>query len=221
MYRRSGNGPLADEHHALGALLVGDARPAGWRDGGSPPADVYAARALVEAVLGALRVEWHAEQAQRSFLHPGKAGVIRAGDAILGIFGEVHPTVLATWEIDAPAAFLAIDIGKAVAAAPGEATYDDLTTFPELRQDLAVIVADDVTADRVLAVVREAGAPLIADAGVFDVYRGEQVGEGRVSLALHLAFRAADRTLSDEDVAPLRDQIVSALERELGGELRG
>ena len=58
-----------------------------------------------------------------------------------------------------------------------------------------MIVADDVTADRVLAVVREAGAPLIADAGVFDVYRGEQVGEGRVSLALHLAFRAADRTL--------------------------
>jgi len=221
VYRRSGNGPLADEHHALGALLVGDARPAGWRDSGSPPADVYAARALVEAVLGALHVEWHAEQAHRSFLHPGKAGVIRAGDAILGIFGEVHPTVLATWEIDAPAAFLAIDMGKAVAAAPGEATYDDLTTFPELRQDLAVIVPDDVTADRVLAVVREAGAPLIADAGVFDVYRGEQVGKGRVSLALHLAFRAADRTLSDEDVAPLRDQIVSALERELGGELRG
>ena len=80
VYRRSGDGPLADEHHALGALLVGDARPAGWRDGGSPPADVYAARALVEAVLGALHVDWHAEQAQRSFLHPGKAGVIRAGD---------------------------------------------------------------------------------------------------------------------------------------------
>ncbi len=78
-----------------------------------------------------------------------------------------------------------------------------------------------MTADRVLAVVREAGAPLIADAGVFDVYRGEQVGEGRVSLALHLAFRAPDRTLADEDVAPLRDEIVRALERELGGELRG
>ncbi len=87
-------------------------------------------------------------QAQRPFLHPGRAGEIVAGDVVLGVFGEVHPTVLATWEIDAPAAFLAIDVGKAVAAAPDVVTYTDLTTFPELRQDLAVIVADDVTADR-------------------------------------------------------------------------
>ena len=220
VYRR-GAGPLADEHHALGALLVGHAREEGWRDGGSPPADVYAVRALVAAVLCALKVDWRAVQAQRPFLHPGRAGEIVAGETVLGIFGEVHPTVLATWEIDAPAAFLAIDLGKAAAAAPAVVTYADLTTFPELRQDLAVTVADDVTADRVLEVVRAAGAPLIADARVFDVYRGEQVGEGRVSLALHLAFRAADRTLSDEDVAPLRARIVAALQDEVGGELRG
>ena len=220
VYHR-GVGPLADEHHALGALVVGNAREEGWRDGGSPPADVYAARALAAAVLCALRVDWRAVQAQRPFLHPGRAGEILAGEVVLGIFGEVHPTVLATWEIDAPAAFLAIDVGRAVAAAPGVATYADMTTFPELRQDLAVIVGDDVTADSVLDVVRAAGAPLIAGARVFDVYRGEQVGEGRVSLALHLAFRAADRTLSDEDVAPLRERIVAALQTEVGGELRG
>ena len=159
-----GAGPLADEHHALGALLVGRAREEGWRDGGAPPADVYAARALVAAVLCALKVDWRAVQAQRPYLHPGRAGEIVAGDVVLGVFGEVHPTVLATWEIDAPAAFLAIDVGKAVAAAPDVVTYADMTTFPELRQDLAVIVADDVTADRVLDVVRAAGAPLIAEA---------------------------------------------------------
>jgi phenylalanyl-tRNA synthetase beta chain len=220
VYRR-GAGPLADEHHALGALLVGRARAAGWRDGGAPPADVYAARALAEAVLGALRVEWRAQQAQRPYLHPGRAGEIIAGERLLGVFGEVHPTVLATWEIDAPAALTLIDLGLAIEAAPGELTYEDLTTYPELRQDLAVILADDVPADRVTGVVLEAGAPLIAGARVFDVYRGEQVGEGRVSLALHLSFRAADRTLSDEDVAPLRERIVAALESELGGELRG
>jgi phenylalanyl-tRNA synthetase beta chain len=220
VYRR-GAGPLADEHHALGALLVGRARAVGWRDGGAPPADVYAARALAEAVLGALRVEWRAQQAQRPYLHPGRAGEIIAGEQVLGVFGEVHPTVLATWEIDAPAALTLIDLGLAIEAAPGELTYEDLTTYPELRQDLAVILADDVPADRVTGVVLEAGAPLIAGARVFDAYRGEQVGEGRVSLALHLSFRAADRTLSDEDVAPLRERIVAALENELGGELRG
>ena len=71
-----------------------------------------------------------------------------------------------------------------------------------------------------LAAVREAGGELLAAVRVFDLYRGEQVGEGRKSLALALAFRAADRTLTDEDVAPLRDRIVAALRDGLGGELR-
>jgi len=83
-----------------------------------------------------------------------------------------------------------------------------------------VAVADDVPAAAVLASVRRAGGDLLADARVFDVYRGAQVGEGRKSLALNLAFRAPDRTLSDDDVAPLREQIVAALQSDLGGELR-
>jgi phenylalanyl-tRNA synthetase beta chain len=89
-----------------------------------------------------------------------------------------------------------------------------------VRQDLAVTVADDVPAADVLRVVREAGGPLLAAATVFDVFRGSQVGEGRSSLALHLEFRASDRTLTDEEVARRREKIVAALGDQLGGELR-
>ena len=99
--------------------------------------------------------------------------------------------------------------------------YRDLTSFPSLRQDIAVVVADDVPAQRVVDVVRAAGAPVLAGAEVFDVYRGAQLGEGRVSLALHLEFRAADRTLTDEDVAPVRERVVAALREQVAGELRG
>jgi phenylalanyl-tRNA synthetase beta chain len=77
-----------------------------------------------------------------------------------------------------------------------------------------------VPAAEVLATVREAGGDLLADVRVFDLYHGAQVGEARKSLALALSFRAADRTLTDEDVAPLRDRIVEALREALGGELR-
>ena len=98
--------------------------------------------------------------------------------------------------------------------------YEDLTSFPSIRQDLAVAVPDDVPAAAVVNVVRRAGGDLLADARVFDVYRGAQVGEGRTSLALALQFRAPDRTLSDDDVAPLREEIVAALQADLGGELR-
>ncbi len=172
------------------------------------------------AVLSTLRVPWRARPATRPYLHPARAAELRAGDAPLGVFGELHPTVAATWDIDVPAAFLALDLGRVIAAAGGPPTYADLTTYPELRQDLAVIVPEEVSAERVVEAVRAAGGELVAGAEVFDVYRGEQVGAGRVSLALHLAFRAPDRTLTDEDVAPPRERIVLALRDELGGELR-
>jgi phenylalanyl-tRNA synthetase beta chain len=201
-----GAAELADEHHALGVLVS---------------ADVFAAKGLLEAVLGTLRVDWQVEPAQWPFLHPGRSAAVVAGGERLGFVGEVHPLVARAWELERTLAAFAIDLGKVAAAAPAVTTYADLTSFPSLRQDLAVVVAADVPAARVLETVRRAGGELLAQTSVFDVYTGEQVGEGRVSLALHLEFRAPDRTLTDEDVAPVRQRIVAALQEELGGELRG
>jgi len=93
-------------------------------------------------------------------------------------------------------------------------------SYPALRQDLAVVLPQDVPAAQVLEAVRGAARKLLDEVEVFDVYSGPQVGEGKRSLALSLAFRASDRTLTDEDVAPVRARIVKALAG-LGGELRG
>jgi phenylalanyl-tRNA synthetase beta chain len=100
-------------------------------------------------------------------------------------------------------------------------TYEDLTSFPELREDIAIVVDAGVPAATVLATVRDAGGELLARAEIFDVYRGEQIAQGRTSLAIALTFRAPDRTLTDADVAPVRERIVARLAGELGGELRG
>jgi phenylalanyl-tRNA synthetase beta chain len=197
---------LADEHHALGVLVT---------------ADAFAVKALLEAVLDTLRVEWDVEPEQWPFLHPGRSAAVVSGGERLGFVGEVHPLVARAWELERTLAAFAIDLGKVAAAAPEVTTYADLTSFPALRQDLAVVVASGVPAARVLETVRAAGGDLLVGTRVFDVYTGEQVGEGRVSLALHLEFRAPDRTLTDEDVAPVRERIVTALREELGGELRG
>jgi phenylalanyl-tRNA synthetase beta chain len=93
-------------------------------------------------------------------------------------------------------------------------------SYPALRQDLAVVLPEQVPAARVLEAVRDAAGELLDEVSVFDVYGGPQVGEGRRSLALSLAFLAPDRTLTDEDVTPVRERIVAALGG-LGGELRG
>ncbi len=216
----------ADEHHALAVLLNGASTPASWQASGTPaPADVFTAKGILESVLGTLRVAFtigDAPEGAWPFLHPGRSGAVLDADGNrIGFLGEVHPLVAQAWDLDGPVAAFAVDLGKVAALAPEVVGYRDLTSFPALRQDLAVVVADDVSAARVLEAVRGAAGKRLADVRVFDMYRGAQLGEDRKSLALHCEFRAPDRTLTDEDVAPVRAKIVKALAEQVGGELRG
>jgi phenylalanyl-tRNA synthetase beta chain len=143
-----------------------------------------------------------------------------AGETV-GWVGEVHPLVARAWDLEGVAA-VELDLDAVAARAAAQvASYRELTEFPPVRQDLAVVVGEDVPAAQVVEVVRRAGGPLLETARIFDVYRGAQVGEGRVSLALALRFRAPDRTLTEDEVAELRRAIGAALREELGGELRG
>ncbi|HTE60951.1 MAG TPA: phenylalanine--tRNA ligase subunit beta, partial [Solirubrobacteraceae bacterium] len=212
---------LPVERTHLGALMTGRIRPPSWGDAEPPRADFYAAKAVLEALMRALRIEWRVEAtADEPFLHPRRGATVYAGESRAGWLGELHPSVAARWDLDGAAGF-ELDFGALAAAAETVPRYEDLTSFPAVRQDLAVVVADGVPAARVLDVIRGAGGALLRDAEVFDVYRGAQVGEGRASLAVRLEFRASDRTLTDEDVAQRREKIVAALRDEVGGELRG
>ena len=133
------------------------------------------------------------------------------GGADAGWIGEVHPLVCRAWDIEAAVAF-ELDLAPVAAASGfGEEQYEDVISYPAVGEDIAVVVADEVPAARVEAAVREGGGSLLRSAEIFDVYRGEQVGEGRKSLALRLEFRAPDRTLTDEEVAERRAAITEAL----------
>ncbi|MEA2392103.1 MAG: phenylalanyl-tRNA synthetase beta chain [Solirubrobacteraceae bacterium] len=215
----SAGGELPRESHHLGALVTGSARAATWRDPEPPPVDFFAAKGVLAAVLDTLRAPWTVELAAEPFLHPGAAAAVHIDGEVAGWLGELHPLVLEQWDVPRAAGF-ELDLDVATDAAVALPLHEDLTSFPELHQDLAVVVDDGVPAARALETVRRAGAPVLASAEIFDVYRGEQTGEGRVSLALRLAFRAPDRTLTDDDVAGPRERIVAALRDELGAELR-
>ena len=211
---------LPDESEHLAVLLTGSLRPASWRDPAPPVCDLFAAKGVLGALLDALRVPWEVEPHREPFLHPGRSARVLVDGRPAGWLGELHPSVAARWDVGLAAGF-ELEWDAVAAAATIVPGYRDLTSFPSVRQDLAVVVPEDVPAARVVEEVRRSGGPLLQRAEVFDVYRGEQVGSGRASLALRLEFRAPDRTLTDDEVAAPRAAIVDALAQGLGAELRG
>ena len=211
---------LPDERQHLAALLTGRLRPATWREPEPARADFFAAKGVLAAVMSAARVPWEVEPSREPFLHPGRSARVLVGGEPAGWLGELHPAVGARWDVEQAAGF-ELDFGVLARHAVRVPDYEDLTSFPAVRQDMAVVVGDDVSAARVVAVVRKAGGALLRRAEVFDVYRGAQVGEGSASLALRLEFRAPDRTLTDEEAAERREKIVAALADQLGARLRG
>jgi phenylalanyl-tRNA synthetase beta chain len=223
----------ADEHHALGVLLSGGLEPRAWR-GERREADFFAAKGLLGALLERFGLDWSVTAAAWPFLHPGRSAaveVVAADNSALagangsetsvrlGFIGELHPLVASVWDLPRAVAF-AIDLGKLAAVTSPIVEFTAFGPFPPLRQDLAVTLPEAVTAAAVLAAVCAAAGKTLEDVQVFDVYTGAQIGEGRRSLALAMSFRVLDRTLTDEDIEPIRGKIVAAL-TELGGELRG
>jgi phenylalanyl-tRNA synthetase beta chain len=213
--------PPAEPYH-VAAVLLGTVRPATWRDPEPRAADFFAAKGALAGMLDTIRVPWAVAEPgdPETFLHPGRCGQIVIGGQPAGWIGELHPEVAEQWDLeDAVAAFeLNLDLAGEVVSTP---VYSDVTSFPEVREDLAVIVSDAVPADEVIAVARRAAGPLLSRADVFDVYRdADRLGAGNVSLALRLHFRAPDRTLTDDEVAGRRRRIVKALIDELAGRIR-
>jgi phenylalanyl-tRNA synthetase beta chain len=155
------------------------------------------------------------------YLHPGKSAVVTSGRVVLGYFGELRPDVAAAYEIGDATIYVAeLSVDRLARKAFRRRLFEDLVTYPPASQDLAVVVDRGVAAADIVATVARAGGRLVHDVRVFDVYEGDQVPEGKRSLALRLVMRSADRTLSDKDITSIRQRVLTALEREYGAELR-
>ena len=183
-----------------------------WRVAGLVDRGFRGAKGAVETICTAHQLELEVERDPDPprLLHPGQAARWQAG-----VVGALHPSLL-----DGDWGAFEADLATLVAAAPERVEYEDVITFPALRQDIAVAVAEEIEAGALVAAIREAAGPELRDVRVFDVYRGEQVGEGRKSVALRLSFQSPERTLSDDDAAALRERIVAGLAERFGAELR-
>jgi phenylalanyl-tRNA synthetase beta chain len=194
VYRGAGPG-LPEEHWHVAGIADGGFAEAKW---------------AVEQIYSALGLDPVYERTSMPFLHPGKSA--RTAE---GWLGELHPAVL-----DGLWSAFELDLDALADSAPEVVAFDPVSPYPEVRQDLAFVVDEDVPASELLAAIREAAGELLRELEVFDEYRGEQIGEGKRSLAFRLAFGSPEGTLTDEDVAPVRASIVDALAARFGAVLR-
>jgi phenylalanyl-tRNA synthetase beta chain len=200
----------------LGLLLAGDRVRAGWWGAGRPAevADVVEIARTVGEALG-LALEVSADAVAP--FHPGRSARVALADGTLvGHVGELHPKVVAALGLPARTVGGELDLDVLTTASEATVQARTLHTFPMAQSDVAVVVDEQVPADAVQRALRDGAGEHLEALTLFDVYRGDQVGEGNKSLAYRLTFRAPDRTLTTDEVSALRDTALRAAAEAVG-----
>jgi phenylalanyl-tRNA synthetase beta chain len=217
------DGELPEEAHRLALAMTGARHPASWDTPDEAAFDFFDLKGRVELMLQALRASEieYGIAAEAPYLHPGKSAQVMQAGRVIGAFGELHPLVKQQYELGPrPVLVGEFDLDRLREFRP-DYSATAVAEFPPVLEDIAIIVQDSVPASRVEAAIRSAGRPELSGVRLFDLYRGEQVGPGKKSLAYSLTYDAPDRTLTDSEAAAIRKRIVRSLEQEFGAVLRG
>ncbi len=213
---------LPQELDRLAIAMRGPRDPLSWQDSEPGGMDFYDMTGVIEGLLAGLHVgEVQYEPADHASFHPGKCASILVDDRELGILGVVHPMVAERFESPNTAIVAAnLDLEALFERIPERYPVSPVPAFPPVLEDLAFVVDHEMPAGRLRGLIQEAGRPLVVGVTVFDLYEGDQVEQGKKSLAFSLVYQAEDRTLTDDEVAIVRAKIIKRLEVDLGSKLR-
>ena len=199
---------LPDEREHLAVAIAGEEAPA--------------AVAVLDALDRALALpNVQLSPSSPAGLHPTRSADVVIAGRTRGHVGEVDPAVLEAYGVEGRVAWLELDLGAVLDGPHGNRSYSPVSKFPSSDIDLAFVVGDDVAASRIEASLRKGGGALLTDVELFDVYRGPGVDDGARSLAYRLRFQATDRTLTDGDVADVRQACIDQVVKKTGAVLRG
>ncbi|MDP4152199.1 MAG: phenylalanine--tRNA ligase subunit beta [Bacillota bacterium] len=152
--------------------------------------------------------------------HPGRCAVLTKGDAVLGVIGQIHPTVADNYEIEVPVYAAEIDFNTILSLNPGDKTYKPLPKFPAVTRDIAVLCDEELPVASIEKIICETAKKILESCSLFDVYKGKQIEAGKKSVAYSVVLRAEDRTLTDAETENVMKKIITRLEKELGCILR-
>lgn len=217
------------ESQSVGGVLSGSwARP-GWDD----PArtlDFFDGKGVVEVLMESLHMKsWTVRAAEIAWLQPGRSAEVLVGKNVVGWLGEVAPDVLDAYSATGPVVLFELSVAAIErAAADVSIGYSEIPRYPAVSLDVALVVDEDVTAERVQIAMRAAGGALLESVRLFDVFRdpagiaddARRLPRGKKSLAFSLTYRASDRTLADDDVRPAHEKLLRKVSGAVGAEVR-
>jgi phenylalanyl-tRNA synthetase beta chain len=209
---------------AASGLRAGSLGPRHWRDRPGEP-DLYTAKADALAALAAAGAPIDSIQSAAEpppWFHPGRAGVLRLGPTVLGHFGELHPEVLAAFDLKGPVAALEVFVDAVPVPRIGRARPPlKLSVFQPVARDFAFIVDRELPAETLLRAARGVDRKLVSEIRLFDVYEGKGLPEGKKSLAISVVLQPQEATLTDAEIDAFSQRLVAAVEKATGGTLRG
>ena len=183
--------------------------------------DFFDIKGLVEGMLEVCGVvDWTLQKTDAPTFHPGRNAEVLLGDRRIGVFGEVHPEVLENYDLPYKAYLFEFDLEGLADAATFAKRFEPISIYPKVARDLAIVVDKETLSDMPTELIYTTGGDSVDSVRLFDVYEGEQVPEGKKSLAYTITYHSATETLTDKAVNTLHDEVVKCLNRELGAELR-
>ena len=215
---------LPAQTSALAAVIGGASGPDSWQ--GEPAPWGWAdALDLARRAAAAVGAELEVRQTEHAPFHPGRAAELRvrtdSGDGLaVGAAGELHPAVIKEFGLPARTAAFELDLEAVIAAAPAVVRAEPVPTYPPAKEDFAFVVEQSVPASAVEAAIVVGAGDLAERVHLFDVFTGEQIGEGKKSLAFAIRLRSTEGTLTAEQIGETRQRIIAAVESAVGGELR-
>ena len=208
---------LPDEPEMLCGILGGARVEKSWQ-GKDEVLDFYDVKGMVEGLVSQLSVGVNFEEDEDESLCRGKQASIVVDGKKLGVIGELHPKVLAAFEISEPVYLFEINLTALLPCTISHSMFQAVPRFPDMVRDMALIVSTSVTHQGMLDIITD--FPLVTQVALFDVYAGDQLPRGKKSLAYRVTFQSPDHTLTDEEVNKVQQRILSRLSAELEATLR-
>lgn len=203
------------------AVITGRREGLGWAND-TENVDFFDLKGVAEQILGRLGIEdviWVADSGE-PYLHPGKSAHLKSGEVLLGTIGEIHPLVSRNYDLEQNGYLLDLDVEALLGLQQSGTKFEQLSRFPDVFRDTAILVDDATTAEEVLKIVQKGSAKFVDDVVLFDLYKGKGVPDGKKSIAFRVRYRSAEKTFTDEEINKAHNKIISLLGREIGAEVR-